>query len=60
MKNREFAAAVINMMEDPSTYSRCPVKDLILIDAVLGVIREGIEKELASRKRQPRLRLVHK
>lgn len=58
MTNRQFAAAVINMMEDPSTYRRCSVKDLVLISAVLGIVRDGIEKELASRKREPRLRVV--
>lgn len=58
MTNRQFAAAVVTMIDDPSAYRRCSTKDLVLISAVLGVVVDGIEKELASRERQPRLRIV--
>lgn len=60
MTNSQFAAAVVMMIDDPSAYHRCSVKDLVLIGAVLEVISEGIGKELASRKRKPSLRLIQK
>lgn len=60
MTNSQFAAAVVTMIDDPSAYRRCSVKDLVLIGAVLEAIREGIGKELASRKRKPSLRLIQK
>lgn len=60
MTNAAFAAAVVTMIDDPSAYRRCSVKDLVLIGAVLEVIREGIGKELSSRKRKPNLKLVQK
>lgn len=60
MTNAAFAAAVVTMIDDPSAYRRCSVKDLVLIGAVLEVISEGIGKELASRKRKPNLKLVQK
>jgi hypothetical protein len=58
MTNRQFAAAVVMMIDDPSAYRRCSVQDLVLISAVLGVVVDGIEKELESRKKHPRLRIV--
>ena len=58
MTNHQFAAAVVNMIDDPSAYGRCSMVDLVLIDGVLSAIRSEIEQELAQRKRQPRLKVV--
>lgn len=58
LTNQQFAAAVVTMINDPGAYRRASVTDLKLISAVIGVIRDDIEKELASRKRQPRMRIV--
>lgn len=58
MTNRQFAAAVVSMMDDQSAYRRIAVADLVLISTILGVIRDDIERELASRKRKPRMRIV--